>query len=365
MAEEFKKAPPPRPVISVDKDKCVNCHLCITVCPSKMCNDGSGDYVNVNSDLCIGCGACIAACKHDARHGIDDFDEFMKDLKRGQDIITIVAPAVAVSFRGKDLELNGWLKSICVKANFDVSLGAELTTKSYVEYIKRRDPKLVISQPCPALVTYCEIYRPRLLKFLAPADSPMLHTMKMIREFYPEYKNCKIAVVSPCYAKRREFDDTGYGDYNVTMKSIGEYLEANNINLATFPKTEYDNPPAERGVLYSTPGGLMRTAERFVPGISDVTRKIEGQPHVIEYFAHLNKAIEKGAAPLFKLVDCLNCIEGCNGGAGTYKTNELLLDEMEKYVEQRQIERRKKLKTLKSPKNAAKYNKMLDRKSVV
>lgn len=351
---KIAKAPPPRPIIAVDKDKCVNCHLCIAVCPAKMCNDGRGDYVSVNSDLCIGCGACIAACKHGARYGIDDFDSFMGDLKRGENIIAIVAPAVVVSFRGKDLELNDWLKSIGVKAVFDVSLGAELTTKSYVEYIKDRDPSMVISQPCPALVTYCEIYRPTLLKYLAPADSPMLHTMKMIREYYPEYKDCKIAAISPCYAKRREFDDTGYGDYNVTMKSLGNYFEKQNIRLSSFKKVPYDNPAAERAVLYSTPGGLMRTAERFAPGISNLTRKIEGQPHVIEYFAHLNKSIEKGASPLFKLIDCLNCQQGCNGGPGTYKTNELLLDEMESFVEQRQAARRKEYGSEKSSKRSVK-----------
>ncbi|MCH5283758.1 MAG: 4Fe-4S binding protein [Treponema sp.] len=361
MPIQFTKSKSPRPVIAVDKDKCINCHLCITVCPSKMCNDGSGDYVNVNSDLCIGCGACIGACMHGARKGLDDFDVFMDDLKKGQDIIAIVAPAIAVSFRGKDLEFNGYLKSIGVKAIFDVGMGAELCTKSYVEYIKENNPQMVISQPCPALVTYCEIYRPGLLKYLAPADSPMLHSLKMIREFYPQYKNYKIAVISPCYAKRREFDDTGYGDYNVTMKSLGEYFEANKINLDTFPKTPYDDMDAERGVLYSTPGGLMRTAERFLPGVSNITRKIEGQPHVIEYFAHLNKAIDKGAAPLFKLIDCLNCQEGCNGGAGTYKTHELLLDEMESYVEKRSVRQQKKLKTLDSPREQKKYNKRLEK----
>ena len=357
----FPKGLPPKPVIGVLREKCVNCQLCIAVCPAKMCNDGRGDYVNVNSDLCIGCGACIEACKHGARYGIDDFDLFMSDLRKGTKIIAIVAPAVVVSFRGKDLELNGYLKSIGVKAVFDVGLGAELTTKSYVEYIKDKDPELVISQPCPALVTYCEIYRPQLLKYLAPADSPMLHSLKMIREFFPEYKDCKIAAISPCYAKRREFDETGYCDYNVTMKSLGEYFEANKINLDTFPKTPYDDMDAERGVLYSTPGGLMRTAERFLPGVSNITRKIEGQPHVIEYFAHLNKAIDQGAAPLFKLIDCLNCQEGCNGGAGTYKTNELLLDEMESYVEKRSVRQQKKLKTLDSPREQKKYNKRLEK----
>ncbi len=143
-----------RPVISVDSEKCVNCHRCIAVCPSKFCNDGSGDYVKINADLCVGCGRCIAACKHDARKGIDDFDAFMQALKKHENVIAIVAPAVAANFRGKDLELNGWLKSIGVKAVFDVSFGAELTTKSYVEYLKNEKPNLVISQPCPALVSW-------------------------------------------------------------------------------------------------------------------------------------------------------------------------------------------------------------------
>ena len=44
-----------RPVIFVDKEKCVNCHRCITVCPVKICNNGAGDFVTINHDLCIGC----------------------------------------------------------------------------------------------------------------------------------------------------------------------------------------------------------------------------------------------------------------------------------------------------------------------
>ena len=50
------------PVISVIKEKCVNCHRCIAVCPVKFCNDGSGDFVSINNDLCIGCGKCEKHC---------------------------------------------------------------------------------------------------------------------------------------------------------------------------------------------------------------------------------------------------------------------------------------------------------------
>lgn len=104
-----------------------------------------------------------------------------------------------------DLELNGWLKSIGVKAVFDVAFGGELTSKSYVEHIKKNDPDLVISQPCPAIVSWIELYKPELIKYLAPADSPMAHTFSLIKNFYPEYKDCKLAAISPCFRNRGEF----------------------------------------------------------------------------------------------------------------------------------------------------------------
>lgn len=327
-----------RSVISVDKEKCVNCQRCIAVCPVKMCNNGSGDYVAFDEKLCIGCGSCIEACTHGARKGIDDSELFFDSLKKGEKIVAIVAPAAIVSFRGKDLELNGFLKSLGVEAVFDVSFGAELTTKSYVEYIKNKNPDCVISQPCPALVSFIETYRPELIKYLAPADSPMLHCAKMIKEFYTKYTGYKIAAISPCYAKRREFDETGICDYNVTIRSIQSYMEEKNIRIDSFPKVEYENPAAERGVLYSTPGGLMRTAERFVPSISEKTRKIEGNPKVFHYLAKFSEA-NKNKKPCFTLIDCLNCENGCNEGAGT--TNKgMHLDEMESFVENRMHDRR-------------------------
>lgn len=322
-------------LIEVDSEKCVNCHACISACPVKYCNDGSGDFVNINPDMCIGCGHCIPACTHDARIPLDDFEVFMRDLRAGERIVAIVAPAAASNFPGNYLNLNGWLKRIGVKGVFDVSFGAELTIKTYLEYIKGNNPTTVISQPCPAIVSYVEIYKPELLKYLAPADSPMLHTIKMIKRFYPEYQNHKVVVISPCLAKKREFEETGLGDYNVTYVSIDAYLKEQKSRLSDFPAADYDNPPAERAVLFSTPGGLLRTAMREVPGLSEKTRKIEGVPTIYHYLKKLPDSIAKGTAPL--LVDCLNCEMGCNGGPGTLNQKKSL-DEVEALIERRNQE---------------------------
>jgi iron only hydrogenase large subunit-like protein len=330
-----------RPVIKVLEDKCVNCHRCIMVCPVKMCNNGSGSIVDHHPQLCIGCGECIAACTHGARIGIDDFDLFMEDLKKGRDIVAIVAPAIAAAFENSYLKVNGFLKSLGVKAVFDVSFGAELTVKSYMNYMKKKNPSTVIAQPCPTLVSFIELYRPELIPYLAPADSPMMHIMKMIKRYYPKYKDCRIAAISPCFSKRREFDAVGIGDYNVAITSVKKYFETSGKSIDSYPAADYDNPPAERAVLFSSPGGLMRTAQRYDKDITGRTRKIEGSPEVYHYFAYLSDAIKKGSTPVYKLVDCLNCAMGCNGGPASGNKGKHF-DDVDCFVERRQQEMRKK-----------------------
>jgi len=322
-------------IIKTVPEKCVKCHRCISVCPVKFANDASGEAVLVDSDRCIGCGQCLHACEHGARVGVDDFPAFLEALGRREPMIAIVAPAVASVFPKSYLNLNGWLKSLGLAAVFDVSFGAELTVKSYLDHIDRRHPTTTIAQPCPAIVSYCEIYQPELLAHLAPADSPMLHMIRMIKQYFPQYARSRVAVMSPCYAKRREFDETGLGDYNVTFNSLIDYFKEHNIRLSGFPALDYDNPPAERAVLFSSPGGLMRTAERFAPGIGEKIRKIEGPQVIYPYLQELPEMISKGRAPL--VVDCLNCHAGCNGGTAVPNA-EHSIDELENPVETRSRE---------------------------
>ena len=168
-----------------------------------------------------------------------------------------------------------------------------------------------------------------------------VHLMKMIKRFYPKYKDHKILVVSPCVAKKVEFEETGIGNFNVTLSKIQNYLIENKINLDDFPEVDYDNDPAERAVLFSSPGGLIETAERRVPGIRHQSRKIEGSHIVYKYLEELELQLDKGMNPM--LIDCLNCELGCNGGTGTNNFDKSP-DELEHYINQRNIEAQEKIK---------------------
>ncbi|MFO7446488.1 MAG: methyl-accepting chemotaxis protein, partial [Ignavibacteriaceae bacterium] len=156
-----------------------------------------------------------------------------------------------------------------------------------------------------------------------------------------KFCNHRIIVISPCIAKKREFEETGMGDYNITMETLTKYFEENKISLDNFPAADYDNPPAERAVLFSTPGGLLRTAQREKPDVLQVARKIEGPNTIYHYFDQLLENVNKKISPV--LIDCLNCEAGCNGGTGT--AGKRTLDEIENLVEERNKEVQELYKT--------------------
>ncbi|MCM8823393.1 MAG: 4Fe-4S binding protein [Candidatus Omnitrophica bacterium] len=53
--------------ISMDKDRCVSCTVCIPLCPTQaFVKDEKNFEVNFMKDKCIACGICILACPYRA-----------------------------------------------------------------------------------------------------------------------------------------------------------------------------------------------------------------------------------------------------------------------------------------------------------
>jgi iron only hydrogenase large subunit-like protein len=188
----------------------------------------------------------------------------------------------------------------------------------------------------------------------------MLHSLKMIREYFPQYKDHKIAVISPCIAKRREFDETGMGDYNITMLALKKHLQAENSNLDSFAPVDYTGPLAERAAGFSSPGGLLDTAERFVPGIRRKTRKIEGVQNIYGYLTEVAESLNDPDIEFPLLIDCLNCEKGCNGGPGTGNSH-LPTDKLESPIRKRSAELEKYIAPKQRKEQYAKYHKLLSK----
>ncbi|MBO5293247.1 MAG: 4Fe-4S binding protein [Lachnospiraceae bacterium] len=299
----------------VDSSKCVGCNSCVRVCPVSDANcakkDENGNIIiEIDETKCIKCGACIKACSHGARGFEDDTEQFLADLKRGEKIAVIAAPAIKIAFDGNWRHALQWLRNEGVDGVYDVSLGADICTWAHLRYLERHPDAKILSQPCAVIVNYIVKHRQKLLKNLSPVQSPMLCLAVYMRK-YLNYKG-KIAAISPCIGKRDEFRMTGLIQYNVTMEHLKQYFEEHHIELPKvklYSEFEFDVEQGMEGAIYPKPGGLMKNLLYHKPDLDIMN--LEGTEHV---YKELVKYMDEDERYKPQVLDVLNCEFGCNGG---------------------------------------------------
>lgn len=286
-------------------ENCISCNKCIRSCPVLTANVSRDSSIDVNDEACIKCGACFKACQHSARDYEDDTEQFLADLKAGKKISILVAPAFVANYPNDYKQIYGYLKALGVVDIFSVSHGADICTWAYIKYIKKTGKTGLISQPCPAIVSYIEKYKPELIKSLIPIQSPLLCEAIYLKEY--KHINEDLAFISPCISKGDEIKDKntkGYVKYNVTFKKLlnairGSYHSAQAYNEVI----DYG-----LGSLYPHPGGLRENVNFFLGNVPVL--QVEG---ISEAYKFLNTyADRKGEKPF--LVDILNCSKGCLRG---------------------------------------------------
>jgi len=286
----------------------------------------------VTDEMCIQCGACFDSCKHNARDYDDDTQAFFDDLKAGKKYSVIVAPAFIANYANDYKRIFGYLKKMGVSHIYSVSFGADITTWSYIKWIKQTGKMGMISQPCPAIVNYLEKYQPELLDHLMPLHSPMMDLAIYLKKYQKVSE--ELVFLSPCIAKRLEITDKncyGYVKYNVTYNKMMQY-----IGNAYRSCTEADEESVYGlGSMYPKPGGLREAAEFFL-GTDAAILQIEGEQEAYHFLQEYGKRVKTNKKlPFF--VDILNCQKGCLRGTGTDSSLDdvdisLAINEMRKTV---------------------------------
>lgn len=296
-------------------EKCQGCNRCISVCPVLTANysvkSTGRQRIEVHGENCIKCGACFDACEHQARSFDDDTEKFFADLRRGEKISVLLAPAFQANYPEEYAKVLGGLKELGVQHIISVSFGADITTWGYINYMAKNKFEGGISQPCPAVVNYIEHYVPELIPKLVPVQSPLMCTAIYARK----YRNItdKLAFISPCIAKKTEISDPntyGYVSYNLTFEHFMKYVRENGIK----GKDATDEIEYGLGSIYPMPGGLKENVYWFC-GEEVFIRQVEGEKHAYKFLQDYKKRVAQ-KEPLPFMVDILNCDKGCIYGTG-------------------------------------------------
>lgn len=313
-------------------ENCVGCNKCINACScmgamvASQEEDGR-NIIEVDGDRCVSCGACFDACEHNAREFEDDTERFFSDLKRGERISVLIAPAFLANYPAEYESVLGGLKQLGVNRMISVSFGADITTWAYLNYVQKYNFAGGISQPCPAVVSYIERYMPELLPKLFPVQSPMM--CAAVYATKTMHVTDKLAFISPCIAKKNEIEaprGKGLISYNVTFDHLMKYVRAHHISGPSCrDEIEYG-----LGSVYPMPGGLKENVYWFL-GEDVFIRQCEGESHMYHYLEANKDRIGKGMTP-YLFIDALNCQSGCLYGTATEpeknRTDDVLMEMM-------------------------------------
>jgi len=298
-------------------DNCIGCNKCVRICcsfgASISYNRPDHNAIAINPERCINCGACIDVCTHNARDYRDDTVRLFDDLKNGEAVSVLIAPAFEAKYPSEYRKILGALRALGVKRILPVSLGADICTWSYIKLIREKGMTGRISTACPVVTAYVEHWMPDLIPHLMPVKSPMMCAATYFRKTLGITD--KFAFIGPCIAKRTEMDRfPELIQYNLTFPKLAEYIHDHKITA----EEAVEENEAGLGSFYPAPGGLADNIKWFM-GDDTPVRVVSGKTYLYQRFVKNRSKIAEKTLP-YVLFDALNCREGCL--EGTAKIDE-------------------------------------------
>jgi len=239
-------------------------------------------------------------------------------LDKKERLTAMVAPSFAVAFEAQNIV--AILKRTGFKYVVEVARGAEETNKQLLALLKLHPDRRYITSPCPTIVRLIRNKYPHLTKYLAPIDSPMVATAKLVDKKYSGFKK---VFIGPCLMKKFEAKED-YPELNIlsiTFKDLQDILKIRNIDLnykkKFFERKQSFDMTAQHTRLYPISGGLAQSS-----GV--VSKFTDPEYDVISGPILANKVLQEYLdKPELKILDILNCDGGCINGPGIVSADSL------------------------------------------
>lgn len=264
----------------IDHDSCISCGICHQscpyhaivympipcedVCPVKAISKDEYGIEHIDESKCIYCGKCINACPFGAIFEISQVFDVLQNIKKGEKVVAMVAPAILGQFKEPIEKIYGAIKSLGFTDVIEVAQGAMMTTENeaheLLEKIEEGQPFMTTSC-CPSYIELAEKHIPEIKKYISTTGSPMYYTAQIAKEKYPD---AKTVFIGPCLAKRKEGRDNPDVDFVITFEEISSIFDGFEIDMEKIQPYPMPFTSVKEAHGFAQVGGVANAVKVFL-----------------------------------------------------------------------------------------------------
>ena len=240
-------------VIMLRNVECKDCYKCIRNCPVKAIRYSDGRAEIIQSE-CILCGECVVTCPQRGDFVFSQIELIKRAIAEGRRVVASIAPSFISDLDVGSIEgMRATLRKLGFYDAQETALGAEVVSREYERIMRENEMDMLISSCCTSVVMLIQRYYPDVLPYLAPVKSPMEIHCEMIKK---EYSDACTVFIGPCYAKKKEAQESSATDYSITFYELKEWMREAGVTPVYIQRPENDRKRARR---YPRQDGLVKS----------------------------------------------------------------------------------------------------------
>lgn len=316
----------------IDPVSCVNCGLCMKVCPyhaiiripvpcEEACpvgaieKDGNGK-AHIDKNMCILCGKCMRECPFGAIMERSQILQVLNAIRDNKKVILMIAPAVAGQFVAEFGQIIAAILQTGFHAAIEVAHGAHETAVHEARELEERlesGAPFMTSSCCPAYVYTVNKHIPDLTEKISTTPTPVHYTARRVEELFP---GALKVFVSPCIAKRQEAHVDEIVDMVITCEELGAIIAAKGIDIAQCEPVQPVSAATKGGRGFPLTGGVTNAVKEYLKNPDLV------KPKIIDGITKQNVKLLKLFAgpkgiPDSNFLEVMACEGGCINGPCT------------------------------------------------
>lgn len=317
----------------INHSKCISCGICQKACPyhaivyipvpceeacpvKAITRDENG-FQHIDESKCIYCGKCMNSCPFGAIFEISQTFDVLENIRRGKEVIAIVAPSILAQFEADKEKVYGAFKAVGFSDCIEVAKGAMDTVEhegaELLERLGEGQPFMTTSC-CPSYIQLVEKHLPNLKKYVSETPSPMVFSARRVRKSNPD---AVIVFVGPCIAKRKEARRIDEVDYVMTFEEIASIFAAYDIDFAQVESLYQKEESVRQAHEFGMAGGVAGAVKDYL--------KLDTERYKIMQVSNLDKkniALLGGYARTGKspahFIEVMSCEGGCITGPSSH-----------------------------------------------